>query len=297
MFRAFSLDRTGCRYYFYREEENMDILVSLDENYVRQLCVLLTSIHVSNPGVGAGIYLMHRGISEKKLLRLSSCLEAVGFRLFPVAVDERMFMNAPSTKQYPQEMYYRLLASSMLPGNLDRILYLDPDTLVVNSLEKLWKTDIGGFLFAAAAHTGKTELANNINRLRLKTENDYFNSGVLLINLERCRKEVRAEDIFKYVEDHSSSLLLPDQDILNALYWDRIRKLDDSIWNYDARNYSNYLLRSFGKADTAWVMENTAIFHFCGKAKPWKKRYNYRFGVLYRHYMQLSRAYFPGLSF
>ena len=38
-----------------------------------------------------------------------------------------------------------------------------------------------------------------------------------------------------------------------------------------------------------WVMEHTAIFHFCGKAKPWKPGYVYRFGVLYHHYAQLTR--------
>ena len=36
-------------------------------------------------------------------------------------------------------------------------------------------------------------------------------------------------------------------------------------------------------------MEHTAILHFCGKAKPWKPGYVYRFGVLYHHYAQLTR--------
>ncbi len=275
----------------------MDILVSLDENYMRQLCVMLTSVYLNNPGCGCSIYLIHRGIPEKKLALLSSSLERLGYLLYPVLIDEKLFSSAPVMKQYPQEMYYRLLASKLLPKELKKILYLDPDVLVANSLERLWNLDISNYLFAAAAHTGKTELANNINRIRLKTENDYFNSGVLLINLELCRKEIDPEEIFSYVREHSSSLLLPDQDVLNALYWDRIRKIDDFIWNYDARNYSSYLLRSFGRADTAWVMSHTAVFHFCGKAKPWKEHYSYRFGVLYRHYMQLSKNYFPSLTF
>ena len=275
----------------------MDILVSLDENYMRQLCVMLTSVYLNNPGISCNIYLIHRGIPEKKLSALSSSLERIGYSLAPILIDDKLFSDAPVMKQYPQEMYYRLLAAKLLPKELKKILYLDPDVLVANSLERLWSLDIGNCLFAAAAHTGKTELANNINRIRLKTDNDYFNSGVLLMNLELCRKEIDPEEIFSYVKEHSSSLLLPDQDVLNALYWDRIRKIDDFIWNYDARNYSNYLLRSFGKADTAWVMSHTAVFHFCGKAKPWKEHYSYRFGILYRHYMQLSKNYFPSLSF
>ncbi len=66
-------------------------------------------------------------------------------------------------------------------------------------------------------------------------------------------------------------------------------RVDDTLWNYDARNYNNYRLRSAGAHDLPWMMEHTAILHFCGKAKPWKPGYVYRFGVLYHHYAQLTR--------
>ena len=91
--------------------------------------------------------------------------------------------------------------------------------------------------------------------------------------------------------EHTSDLLLPDQDILNAMYGSRIQEIDDFLWNYDARNYNNYFVRSAGEANLEWVMKNTAIIHFCGRAKPWKPHYTHRFGILYRHYMQLADSY------
>ena len=185
-------------------------------------------------------------------------------------------------------MYYRLLAGQMLPDGLSRVLYLDPDILVINPLRELWETDMQGNMFAAAAHTGKTELANNVNRIRLGTDHDYYNSGVLLIDLERCRSEVAPDELFAFVREHRRELVMPDQDLLNAVYGDSILPLDDALWNYDARNFNNYVLRSTGGQDMSWVMENTAILHFCGKAKPWKPNYIYRFGVLYRHYERLA---------
>ena len=51
-------------------------------------------------------------------------------------------------------------------------------------------------------------------------------------------------------------------------------------------------MRSLGKADMNWVMENTAILHFYGKEKPWKPHYRHRFGVLYLHYMHLADLVF-----
>lgn len=108
------------------------------------------------------------------------------------------------------------------------------------------------------------------------------------MDLERARKEIHAEELFSYVKEHTKELLLPDQDVLNALYGRRILEIDDSIWNYDARNYNNYLLRSAGVCDMDWVMENTAVLHFCGRAKPWQKGYIHRFGILHKHYMALT---------
>lgn len=272
--------------------ESIPVLVSLDQAYIPQLRILLTSIYRNNPGEHFDIYLLHSGISEQNLAPVAYQCQLISYGFYPIRVDDQLFAGAPTTKQYPKEMYYRLLASCFLPEQLKKIIYLDPDILVINPLRPLWETEMDDNLFAAAAHTGKTELANNVNRLRLGTKHDYYNSGVLLINLEECRKFISPEHIFHYVAEHGKEMLLPDQDILNVLYGDQILAIDDAIWNYDARNYNTYLLASSGRYDMNWVMQHTVVLHFCGKAKPWKPGYLYRFGVLYLHYAQITSRSF-----
>ena len=267
----------------------MELLVTVDKNYILPLQVMLTSLYMNNPGEDVELYLLHSRLQEKELEPLEKQCGRLGYKFFPVKIEDSWFSQAPVTKQYPREMYYRLLAPCFLPQKLHRILYLDPDILVINSLKPLWETDMKGRLFAAAAHTGKTNLANNINQVRLGTTNKYFNSGVLLINLDQGRKEILPEEIFRYAGEHAKELLLPDQDILNAVFGSRTLELDDYLWNYDARNYSTYLLRSGGVCDMDWVMGNTGILHFCGKTKPWQAGYIHRFGILYKHYMQINR--------
>lgn len=268
------------------------LLVSSDEGYVPQLCVLLTSLSLNNPGESFSLYFLHNDLSQACLDQVARCTDTLKIAFFPISVGDTLFQDAPTTGRYPKQMYYRLLAPHLLPETVERVLYLDPDILVINPLRPLWGIDLQGCLFAAAAHTGKTELANNVNRLRLKTDHDYYNSGVLLMDLAAGRREIVPSALFAYAAAHKKELLLPDQDLLNALYGDRVLPLDDVFWNYDARNYNNYHLRSSGVCDTAWVMQNTAILHFCGSAKPWKPRYRYRFGLLYRHYMQLTQRWF-----
>lgn len=267
----------------------MELLVTVDKNYILPLQVMLTSLYMNNPGEDVELYLLHSKLQEKELEPLEKQCGRLGYKFFPVKIEDSWFSQAPVTKQYPREMYYRLLAPCFLPQKLHRILYLDPDILVINSLKPLWETDMKGRLFAAAAHTGKTNLANNINQVRLGTTHKYFNSGVLLINLDQGRKEILPEEVFRYAGEHAKELLLPDQDILNAVFGSRTLELDDYLWNYDARNYSTYLLWSGGVCDMDWVMENTGILHFCGKTKPWQAGYIHRFGILYKHYMQINR--------
>lgn len=268
--------------------DTIHLLVTLDRNYLPQLKVLLTSIYYNNPGEIFAVYLMHSGIPEEDLNGVIRLCQRFDYGLSSVLIDETLFRNAPVTKQYPKEMYYRLLAPHLLPRELTKTLYLDPDTLVINPLRPLWETDLKGCLFAAAAHSGKTELVNSVNRVRLGTDHDYYNSGVLLMDLEAGRREIVPEELFAYVAEHPRELLLPDQDMLNMLFGARTIPLDDVLWNYDARDFRTYQLGSGGEFDLDWVLSHTAILHFCGKAKPWKKGYIYRFGLLYKHYARIT---------
>jgi lipopolysaccharide biosynthesis glycosyltransferase len=269
-------------------KEKIHLLLTLDHNYLPQLKILLTSVALNNPSEKLSVHLLHDGISKADLTALSVWNQEKGYDFEAIYMGSKLFQNAPANKKYPKAMYYRLLAGQFLPETIKRVLYLDPDILIINPLRPLWEMDMEGKPFAAAAHTGKTELANHVNRIRLRGDHDYFNSGVLLIDLALTRKIIQPKGLFSYIETHRKELLLPDQDILNALYGKDILPINDALWNYDARKYNNYLFRSSGEQDMLWVMQHTAILHFCGTAKPWKPNYLYRFGLLYQHYMQLA---------
>ena len=63
--------------------------------------------------------------------------------------------------------------------------------------------------------------------------------------------------------------------------------VEESLWNYDARRFDRYQLASQGEMDMDWVMDHTAVLHFCGKRKPWHKTARGRFSALYKHYQRL----------
>ncbi|NMB95224.1 MAG: glycosyltransferase family 8 protein [Clostridiaceae bacterium] len=265
----------------------MNILVALDSNYIRPLKVMLKSLFINNEDVKFSIYLMHSSIIDEELNDLNSYVINHGSKLENINIDDSYFADAPILFHYTREMYYRLLAYKFLPENLERILYLDPDILVINPIRELYYMDIEGYLYAAAYHDIPS--IKGINKIRLNPyEIDaYYNSGVLLMNLKLQRQCIEEKSIYEFVEKNHSKLIMPDQDILNALYSRKIKSIDEKLYNYDVRYYNYYKILSNNIWDMDYVIRNTIILHFCGKKKPWKKSYSGKFHSLYKHYEKL----------
>jgi lipopolysaccharide biosynthesis glycosyltransferase len=266
----------------------MNILVTLDANYLKPLKVMLTSLFINNPGEKITTYLMHSSLTKEEIKEVENFTKKHGQTLEEVRADPDLFSDAPVVKHFSVEMYYRLLAYKFLPESLDRILYLDPDILVINDLRKLYDEDINGYLYAAAYHDRAS--VREINKIRLKPyEIDaYYNSGVLLMNLDEQRKRIKEEELFEFVELNKKKLILPDQDIINGLYSRKIKDIDETLYNFDARFYQYYKLTSKNKIDMDYVINHTSIIHFCGKKKPWHDNYNGKFHSLYKHYERLA---------
>jgi len=272
----------------------MNILVTLNANYLKPLTVMLKSLFLNNPDEAFRIYVMHSGLEEEDLARLRRFAAEHGSVLETVFIDPACFQDAPVLLHYTKEMYYRLLAFRYLPRDLERILYLDPDILVLNPVKELYWTDLQNYLYAACYHDKFS--IRELNRIRLLPYDidAYYNSGVLLMNLTLQREIVDEKAIYEFVEKNRARLIMPDQDVLNALYSSKIKALDEMLYNYDARFYNYYKLKTGGECDMDFVLHRTVILHFCGKKKPWNKGYSGKFHALYKHY---EKAAFSGRHF
>ncbi|WEV38035.1 glycosyltransferase family 8 protein [Lactobacillus sp. ESL0680] len=271
-------------------DQPIEILVTIDQNYIKPLEVMIYSLKLNNLEQQMRIWIIYDNISTSALTALQNFGQKIGIQV------EALAMNADFTfpesllnlHDYPQEMYFRLLSGKILPSKLHRIIYLDPDILVINSIRPLWDLDLQGKMFAAAVHEGLTDIMSSINNIRLGTTTAYFNSGIMLMDLDQMRQKVKLDDLTDAINEHHDTLILPDQDILNYLYGEDILQIPETQWNYDARAYSVYLTRSAGEYNLEWVMQNTSILHFCGKPKPWQKENHSRFKALYLNYQQMT---------
>ena len=262
------------------------ILVTLDRNYLKVLSVMLYSLSQSDPEGVYTVYVVNNTLTEEDFAPLSALLPRT--ELVNVRVPEDLLQNAPVSDRYPTEMYYRLFAARYLPQQLERILYLDPDLVVLHSLRSLYQIDFDSKLFAAASHIeSRTFRELNRRRLHLSEHAKYLNSGVMMMNLALLRKE-SPQTIIDYIQSHKATLLLPDQDVLNALYADRTVPLDPMVYNLGEKylRLKNLHLPPQEKLTLDWVRSNTAIVHYYGRNKPWKEHYRGSLGIFYHEWEQ-----------
>ncbi len=271
----------------------MNILVTLNANYLKPLKTMLTSLFLNNPNEVFTVFIMHSSLNNEQVDDVKSLVEVHGSKIENIKVSDESFKGAPILFHYTKEMYFRLLAHKLLPENLNRILYLDPDILVINPVREFYNMELGDNLYAAAFHDIGSIIEINKIRLHPYKIDAYFNSGVLLMNLMLLRKEADENVIYKFIEQNKQKLVMPDQDVLNAVYAKKIKSLDERIYNYDTRYYNYYKLATNGLWDMDEIINKTVILHFCGKNKPWHKRYSGKFHALYKHYEKLAAKCAP----
>jgi lipopolysaccharide biosynthesis glycosyltransferase len=184
--------------------------------------------------------------------------------------DERI-AGLPSMSFIPATMWYRIYLPELIP-DVDRILYLDADTIAVDSLAELWATDLSDHYVAAV--TNVFEPWNRVypQALGLPNEEAYFNSGVLLMNLDLMRRD----DTTRALRDYAlaaprNRIAWGDQDALNVVLSGRRIRLHPR-WNcMNSVVTFPEAEELFGARAVAEAREHPAIRHFEGPTmnKPW----------------------------
>jgi lipopolysaccharide biosynthesis glycosyltransferase len=170
---------------------------------------------------------------------------------------------------------YGRLAIPQLIEEADRVLYLDCDILVKRPIGDLFDTDMRGFPLAACSDLTYLHFlrrhdwpAGPSAKELLRDQNNYFNSGILLIDCVKWREQHFFEKIHALLANPPMPLFFADQDALNVVFQDNYERLDPR-WNSWAVSYDF----EEGEEDLARMAELCAkdpwIVHFIGPAKPW----------------------------
>ena len=177
--------------------------------------------------------------------------------------------------QFPNIVYGRVIAAKILPENVQRVIYLDCDMLVRVPIERLYEMDMEGFPLAAVPDYAGAQIMTRRAIIDPRGIFDpamrYFNSGLLLMDIDKWR-ELRIDEKFTAaIEDGTLAKIYYDQDFLNLAFRENWLELD-RFWNLlDPRPAHESL--------------NPNVIHYTGEHKPWFVNQKVAYNRLYRHVM------------
>lgn len=175
----------------------------------------------------------------------------------------------PVSSQFTSAMWYRIFLPELVTY-ADRALYLDVDTVVSDSLQPLWDTDLTGHYVGAVTNVFQPNHMHRPATLGLSGPDVYFNSGVLLMNLAEMRRHDCTTALYDYAVASGSQLEWPDQDALNVVLGPRRLPLHPR-WNVMNSLRFPWSSEVFGVEAVEEAQRRPGIRHFEGPGdnKPW----------------------------
>lgn len=261
------------------------IAACCDENYVPYVAVMMLSALASTTGTPITFHLINCSISPESLRKLRGLISRHSGQLEIYQPDDQLYLGLP-TLRYGEAVYQRINLPEYIPPDIGRILYIDADTLVLGDLNDLWQLDLEGHLVAAVENLSP-RACKDIGLLRT----EYFNSGVLLIDLEGWRRENIHHQVTDYARENAHKLQYVDQCSLNAVLRGRwLRLMPD--WNQQSDIYKVVKKYQEGSSYTQQGMEDAIldpkIVHFTGKKKPWKVYCFHPFKAQHREFLETT---------
>lgn len=256
------------------------IVLTFDDNFWAPAYAVARSVCLTTHRRDITFHLLHDGLTaahRDDLDRLSGefGVTVIHHELTEHAEFNRICRSLPVDGRLHTVMYARLLLPELLPEGIERVVYLDCDTLVVSPIEVLADHDMDGMPIAAVSDALK--LYNMMGRdMRAKAglfdpAQDYFNSGVLLIDMEKFAAADPAAQLKAFKTSGLLEKLYFDQDMLNLIFKDRWYKLD---WRFNVTD-----------PHISHQAMAPHIVHYTGKVRPWHLYSHVAFRRTYRHVM------------
>lgn len=242
----------------------MIVATATDTAYVELTGVMLASLADRAAGDFDAVYVFCDGVSDADKARLATAYGLADIVFVDLTDDMvRHFSGRPENHHLSRTAYARILMPLSLTEATGRLFYVDCDTLVNAPLAPLASLPMEGFALAAVddiAHQVPERHAKRNRDIGLPDDMRYFNSGVLLIDLEAWRAARISERTIAFINDHPT-LPMMDQDALNGALRGQWLALDES-WNLHRR------LEKGVYTDDPAIWAEARIIHFIGQVKP-----------------------------
>ena len=261
-----------------------NIAYAPDDKYINQTIVSMVSAIENNKEHELEFIIIYSKLSNESINKLKSVKGCV-LRL--LQIDESMFSSLPLSHWVTVQAWFRIKLPDMCK-DLDKILYLDCDTLILGNLSELFATDLSGKYLAGVKDVWGVD--KYCKRLSM-TSGVYVNSGMLLFNAEYCRQENFFDKIVEFANNNARIIEFCDQDSINKII-DEKKIVLHPKFNYMDTWWKGgyYELEGQEEQDYLEAGKNPVIAHLTG-LKPAFKGCGNRFKDRWWEYAKLTEIY------
>lgn len=251
------------------------LVCAADNNYAMPLavtvCSAVTNIQSDRK---IALFVLDGGISDFNKRKITKSLNTAQVSISWIKPDKTIFENLVLTRHLTLTCYYRLLITELLPQEFDKAIYLDTDMVVTGNLAELWDIDIADNYVLAVQddvdlYIGMSDGLRNYKEVGISPDCKYFNSGLLVINLQKWRDDDIGRKVIEYIKQNRE-YVRNDQDGLNAVLAGKWGELHPR-WNVMPRlyDYPSWQDSPFKQEVYNELLEKPGIIHYTNSPKPW----------------------------
>ena len=243
--------------------QTINVAFTIDKNYPIFTCLAINSI-VKNSSEDFKFYIIESDLSnqDKKMMRNFVSKRNQQIEFININTDNIDFGKKLFGRITPIAIA-RIAIPDLLPNDVHRVIYLDSDILVTGDLKNLYNTDLKNYSVAM----GLDNSYGHDGYFMFKKKDGYYNSGVILMDLDKLRKDKASEKMQTFLHDNIKKFILDeshekyyrysDQDLINIVLSGKIKTL--------SKNWNNQSVHLFIMAP----LTDSGIIHFIGPDKPW----------------------------
>jgi lipopolysaccharide biosynthesis glycosyltransferase len=249
----------------------LELGCAVEGSFIPHSAAMLHSALSHLGGLSARVHYLHPpGFPSSAKGQLTRMVEGLGASVQFVEVPDVLCSGLPTQGFTGKATWYRIFIPDLLPA-VDRLLFLDADTVVLDGLRPLWETDLRTNYVGAVSNVFQPDHLYRPAELGFDRPQEYFNAGVLLMDLGSLRHDGCVASMVAYGRRFAENLTFRDQDVLNVVLQGRRLPLHprwncmNSVMHFP---WSSYV---FGVTATEEARASPAIRHFEGPTinKPW----------------------------
>ena len=245
----------------------------INNKYSKYVRIIINSICINHPSNYLKFHILTDYISNKNIKKITKEVQQYkNAEIFIHNIDKKYFQGL-YTGNWHLSTWYRVLLPEMLDTTIDRVLYLDADTIVNGDLSSLFKLNMTNNSIAGV-HDLIPFAKERKEPIGISNKGKYICAGVMMMNLNFWRKNKITEKILNYARENASVLFCPDQDSINAICNESIKLLP---FKY------GYVREFHNKKDSI-------IFHY-SSTYPWQTIYRPPHYLIWKKYN--DRAKYP----